>query len=117
MLIYIVDNNKLNVVDKDTIALNKVLLNDTIIIFNLIDTLHVSKLLTSLLLINTLIEREMNVNFHDDECRIIAFNDNQVLHVIKHRKQYKLQLARFVNIVIALIANHVFKYNDNTLKL
>jgi len=76
MLVYIVDNDKLKAINKDTIALNKVLLDDTIVISNLIDTLHVSKLLISFLLINTLTKREMNVNFHDDECRIIAFNDN-----------------------------------------
>ena len=90
MLIYIANNNKLNAIDKNTIALNKILSNNTTIIFNLINTLHVLKLLTSLLLINTLTKRKMNVNFHDDECRIIAFNDNQVLYVIKHREQYKL---------------------------
>jgi len=76
MLVYIVNNNKLNVVNRDTIALNEVLLNNITIIFNFINTLHVSKLLINLLLINTLTKREVNINFHDDKCRIIAFNDN-----------------------------------------
>ena len=90
MLVYIVNNNKLNVINKNTIALNEILLNDTTIIFNLINILHVLKLLIDFLLINTLTKREMNINFHNNKCRIIAFNDNQVLHVIKHREQYKL---------------------------
>ena len=76
MLVYIVDNDKLNVINRNTIALNEVLLDNTTIIFNLINTLHVSKLLIDLLSINTLTKREINVNFHDDECRIIASNDN-----------------------------------------
>ncbi len=76
MLVYIVNNNKLNVVNRDTIALNEILLNDTIVHFNFIDTLHVLKLLIDLLSINTLTKREVNVNFHDDECHIIAFDDN-----------------------------------------
>lgn len=54
MLVYIIDNNKLNAIDRNTIALNKVLLDNTIVIFNTIDTLYILKLLIDLLLINTL---------------------------------------------------------------
>jgi len=59
----------------------------------------------------------VDVNFHDDDCRIIAPDGNQVLHAVKHRGQYELQLARSTNTVTALTANHASKYNDDTLKL
>ncbi len=76
MLVYIIDNNKLNAIDRNTIALNKVLLDNTIVIFNIIDTLYILKLLIDLLLINTLTKRKININFYNNEYRIIVFNNN-----------------------------------------
>ena len=117
MLVYIINNNKLNVVIKDTIALKRILFNNITIIFNLINILYVSKLLTNLLFINTLIKREINVNFHDNKYRILILNKKQVLYAIKYCEQHKLQLARLNSIVIALIINYAFKYINNTFKL
>jgi len=74
--IYIVDNNKLNPINRDTIALNKILLNNITIIFNLINTLYISKLLIVFLSINILTKREINVNFYNNKYRIIVFNNN-----------------------------------------
>jgi len=74
--IYIVDNNKLNAINRDTIALNKILLNNITIIFNLINTLYISKLLIVFLSINILTKREINVNFYNNKYRIIVFNNN-----------------------------------------
>ncbi len=117
MFVYIVDNNKLTTVDRDTIALKEILLNNITIISNLIDILYISKLSTDLLSINILTKQEINVNFHNNKCCIIAFDSKQILYTIKHRGQYKLQLACSIDIVIALIANYILKYNNDTLKL
>ncbi len=76
ILTYIVDNNKLNAINRDTIALNKVLLNNTTIIFNLIDILYILKLLTNLLLINILTKQEVNVNFYNNKYCTIVSNNN-----------------------------------------
>ncbi len=76
MLVYIIDNNKLNAIDRNIIALNKVLLDNTIVIFNIIDTLYILKLLIDLLLINTLTKRKININFYNNEYSIIVFNNN-----------------------------------------
>jgi len=76
MSIYIVDNNKLKAIDRDTITLNEVLLDSTIVIINLINPLYISKLLIDLLSINTLIKREINVNFYNNKYCIIVFNNN-----------------------------------------
>lgn len=76
ILIYIVDNNKLNAIDRDTIALIKVLLNNTTIIFNLINTLYVSKLLTNLLSTNILTKQEVNISFYNNKYCTIVSNNN-----------------------------------------
>ncbi len=86
MSIYIVNNSKLVVIDKDIIALKEVLLNNIIIISNLINTLHISKLLINLLLINTLTKQKINVNFYNNKSCIIVFDDKQILYAIKYYK-------------------------------
>lgn len=55
ILIYIVNNSKLNTINKNTITLNKILLDSTTIIINLIYILYILKLLIDLLSINILI--------------------------------------------------------------
>ena len=87
--IYIVDNNKLNVIDRNIIVLNKLLLNSTIIIFNFINTLYILMLLIDLLLINILIEQRVNINFYNNKYCIIISNNNQVLYIVKYCEQYK----------------------------
>jgi len=117
MPVYIADGGKLNAVGKGTVALEGVLPDGTTLISNITDALHVPKLSTGLLSVNTLTDRGVDINFHDDECRIIAPDGNQFLHAVKHRGQYELQLARTTDSVTALAANHMSKYNDESLKL
>ncbi len=82
IFVYIVDNKKLTIVNKNTIALEEILLNDIIIISNFIDVLHILNLLINLLSINTLTKREKNVNFYNNKYCIIAFNNKQILYAI-----------------------------------
>jgi len=74
--IYIVDNNKLNTINRNTIVLNKVLLDNTTIITNFTNTLYILKLLINLLSINILIEQKVNINFYNNKCCIIVFNND-----------------------------------------
>ncbi len=74
--IYIINNNKLNIVNRDIITLNRVLLDNTTIIFNLINTLYILKLLIDLLSINTLTKQKIDINFYNNKYCIIVSNNN-----------------------------------------
>ena len=76
------------------------------------DALYVFELSTDLILIVKLTLSRVLMIFKNDSCDVLAQNDNQMLHSIKQRKQYLLQLLlKRANLIIFSF------YNDDILKL
>ena len=67
--------------------------------------------------INRIMKKKAQVVCINDECRIYTKNEKQILHVVKHRDQYELQLIKFKTIIIAMTSQYTHKYNEKTLKI
>ena len=86
--------------------------NDTETNIIMRDALHVPELSTGLISVVKLTSSGASVVFKDDSCDVLAQNGNQMLHSVKQRGQYPLQLLlKRANLVTSS------SYNDDTLKL
>ena len=81
---HIANEKKISIIEQSSITLQSDINN---IIINVIvhEVLHISKLAIELFSINRIIEKKAQIVRINDEYRIYAKNEKQILHVVKHR--------------------------------
>ena len=114
--VYIAKEKQILIIEQSSITLQSDI-NDVIINVTVHEVLHVSKLVIELFSVNRIIEKRAQIVCINDECRIYAKNEKQILHIVKHRDQYELQLVKFKIMMIAMTSQHTHKYNEKTLKI
>ena len=114
--VYIANEEQMSAIEQNSITLQSDI-NDVVINVTIHEVFHVSKLTIELFSVNRIIEKRAQIVCINDECRIYAKNEKQILHVVKHRDQYELQLVKFKVMMIAMTSQHTHKYNEKTLKI
>ena len=100
--VYIINEKQMSTINQSSIILQSDI-NDVIINITVHEVLHISKLAIELFSINRIIEKKVQIVYINNESRIYAKNEKQILHIVKHRDQYELQLVKSKIMIIAMI--------------
>ena len=82
--VYIANERQMSAIDQSSIILQSDI-DDVVINVTIHEILYVSKLAIELFLVNRIIEKRAQIVCINNECRIYAKNEKQILHVVKHR--------------------------------
>ena len=86
-----INDYQIKIINMGKILTEKKIPNKSIIELIISNVLHVFEFSIGLLSIKMLIKNNVKMHFKNDDCRIFNVNDNQIMHIIKHRNQYKIQ--------------------------